>query len=116
MPSRGLNPERLWSFNGESMNVATKKPLFSVKRGTPVTLGFINKSEVPHVMRVHGHVMRQLHLLDDGWEPYWRDAVIVPEGRTVRIALLADNPGKWRLGSGILAHGEAGLSTWFEVT
>lgn len=114
--SRGLNPDRLWSFNGESMRAEGSKPLFSVKRGTPVTLGFINTTNVPHVMRVHGHVMRQLHLLDDGWEPYWRDGVIVPDGKTVRIAFLADNPGKWRLGSGILAHAESGLSTWFEVT
>ena len=110
------DPKRLWSFNGVSMDIEPGKPLFSVKRGTPITLGFINKSDVPHAMRVHGHVMRQLHLLDDGWEPYWRDAIIVPEGRTVRVALLADNPGKWRIGSGILAHGESGLSTWFEVT
>ncbi len=108
--------QRLWAFNGTSMNIDVKKPLFSVKRGTPVTLGFINKSDVPHVMRVHGHVLRQLHLLDDGWEPYWRDSVIVPEGKTVRVALIADNPGKWRLGSAILAHAESGLSNWIEVT
>lgn len=115
-PSRGLDPARLWEFNGATMSIESKQPLFSVKRGTPVTLGFINKSTVPHVMRVHGHVMRQLHLLDDGWEPYWRDSVIVPEGKTVRVALLADNPGKWRIGSGILAHAGSGLSAWFEVT
>lgn len=115
-PSRGLSPDRLWAFNGSPVSVANSKPLFSVKRGTPVSLGFINNSDVPHVMRVHGHVMRQLHLMDDGWEPYWRDGVIVPEGRTVRIAFLADNPGKWRVGSGILAHAESGLSAWFEVT
>lgn len=107
---------RLWSFTSDTARLDPARPLFSVKRGTPVTLGFINKSDIPHVMRIHGHVMRQLHLLDDGWEPYWRDGVIVPEGKTVRVALLADNPGKWRLGSGILAHAEAGLSAWIEVT
>lgn len=108
------DPRKLWTMNGRSLG-PDSEPLFSVKRGTPVTLGFINRSEVPHVMRVHGHVMRQLHLLDDGWEPYWRDGLIVQEERTVRVAFLADNPGRWRIGSGILAHGEAGLSGWFEV-
>ncbi len=110
------DPKRLWTFNGAPMDIDPARPLFSVKRGTPLTLGFINTSTVPHVMRLHGHVFRQLHLLDDGWEPYWRDSVIVPEGKTVRVAILADNPGKWRLGSGILAHGESGLSSWIEVT
>ena len=114
--ARGLVPGKLWTFNGQPMDVANSKPLFSVRRGTPLTLGFVNSSDVPHVMRVHGHVVRQLHLLDDGWEPYWRDGVIVPDGKTVRVALLADNPGKWRVGSGILAHAEHGLSAWFEVT
>lgn len=109
------DPRRLWTINGVSMSTTDPKPLLTVKRGTPVSLGFINKSDVPHVMRVSGHVMRQLHLLDDGWEPYWRDSVIVPEGRTVRIAFLADNPGKWFAGSGILAHAESGLASWIEV-
>jgi FtsP/CotA-like multicopper oxidase with cupredoxin domain len=103
-----------WRLNGKPGPLA--QPLFSVKRGAPVSLGFVNKSAVNHVMRVHGHVVRQLHLLDDGWEPYWRDSVIVPAGRTVRVAFVADNPGRWRLGAGVLEHAAAGLAAMFEVT
>ncbi len=73
------------------------KPLFSVKRGTPVSLGFLNKTLATLNMRVHGHVVRLLHDLDDGWEPYWRNAVIVAEGRTKHVAFVADNPGKWAI-------------------
>ena len=105
----------LWRVNGKALR-PSDPPLFSVKRGTSVTLGFLNRSTTSHVIRLHGHVMRQLHLLDDGWEPYWRDSVIVPAERTVRIAFLADNPGKWRLASGIYEHALAGLAGWFEVT
>ena len=105
----------LWRVNGKALRPGDP-PLFSVKRGTPVTLGFLNRSSTSHVMRLHGHVMRQLHLLDDGWEPYWRDSVIVPAEQTVRIAFLADNPGRWRLASGIYEHALAGLAGWFEVT
>lgn len=91
-------------------------PLLSVKRGSVVSLGFINRSQVNQVMRLHGHVVRQLHLVDDGWEPYWRDSVIVPAGRTVRVAFVADNPGRWRVGSGIMAHAAGGMSGFFEVS
>ena len=105
----------VWKINGRTGKALNDKPLFSVARGTAVSLGFINKSRVAQVIRLHGHVMRQLHLLDDGWEPYWRDSVIVPPGKTVRVAFVADNPGKWRLGSGILEHAVSGLSAWFEV-
>jgi FtsP/CotA-like multicopper oxidase with cupredoxin domain len=86
-----------------------------VKRGQPVTLGFINKTQEPHTAHVHGHALRVLHLLDDGWEPYWRDSVIVPPGGTVRVAFLADNPGKWLIESTILDHAMSGLAAWFEV-
>ncbi len=105
----------IWKLNGKSGKALSDKALFSVARGTSVSLGFINKTRVTQVVRVHGHVLRQLHLLDDGWEPYWRDSLIVPAGKTVRAAFVADNPGKWRLGSGILEHAVSGLAAWFEV-
>ena len=107
-------PGKAWTLNGVAGSPAAK-PVLSVPRGQPVTLGFINKSDVAHAMHVHGHVMRVLHLLDDGWEPYWRDTVVVPPGKTARVAFIADNPGKWLIESTILTQAVAGSSCWFEV-
>lgn len=104
-----------WTINAKPLAGLPDQPLFSVKKGTPVTIAFHNRDRFPQVMRVHGHVLRLLHPFDDGWDPYWRDAVIVPPGKTVRVAFLADNPGKWLLASGIHAHANAGLSHWFEI-
>jgi FtsP/CotA-like multicopper oxidase with cupredoxin domain len=106
----------IWKMNGKSGAALLERPQFSVARGTPVSLGFINLGPVVEVMSVHGHALRQLHLLDDGWEPYWRDSVIIPPGKTARVAFLADNPGRWRIGSAILEHAASGLSAWFAVT
>ena len=106
---------QFWAINGRSARQARETPLLSVRRGQPVSLGFINRTPFPEVLRVHGHSFRLLHLLDDGWEPYWLDSVIIPPGKTSRIAFLADNPGKWRIGSGILEHAESGLAGWFKV-
>jgi FtsP/CotA-like multicopper oxidase with cupredoxin domain len=66
-------------------------------------------------MRLGGHVARLLHALDDGWEPYWRDIFIVPPGKTVRLAFVADNPGKWPIAAATPAARAAGLSGWFQV-
>ncbi len=109
--SRGL-----WRVNAKSGAALTDQPLFRVPWGSAVQISFINTSRIAQVMRVHGHVVRQLHNLDDGWEPYWRDSVIIPPGQTVRIAFVADNRGKWRLGSGRFSPDLIGLSSWFEVT
>jgi FtsP/CotA-like multicopper oxidase with cupredoxin domain len=104
-----------WKLNGQALKDFSGPPAFSVKRGTPVTLAFINKSNYAQQMHVHGHAMRLLHDLDDGWEPYWRDCVIIPEGRTKHVAFVADNPGKWVIESLIAERQAAGMLTWFEV-
>ena len=115
-PPRGEAPRRIWTINGRASNGADGPPLFTVKRGTAVSLGFTNKSLYPIDMHVHGHVMRLLHDLDDGWDPYWRDSVIVPELRTKHVAFIADNPGKWMIHCAIYEHLSNGLAAWFEVT
>ncbi len=101
-------------FNG-TPGALQGKPIVSVKRGTAVSLGFINKTSELQPIRLHGHVMRLLHALDDGWEPYWRDTIIVPPGKTSRIAFVADNPGRWMVESAIAAQSAAGLWGWFDV-
>jgi FtsP/CotA-like multicopper oxidase with cupredoxin domain len=111
-------PERHGSLtlNGMSAQNFSLKPLFSVKRGTPVTLGCSNKTALLMQLHVHGHAFRLLHDLDDGWEPYWRNRVIVPEGRMKHIAFVADNPGKWAIECQTLELRPSSLVAWFEVT
>ena len=107
---------KIWTLNYGFPSGIAGKPLFSVKRGTVVVVALTNRSNWVQVLRLHGHVFRVLHALDDGWEPFFLDTVIVPEGKTVRIALLADNPGKWLIRSTVLEHLESGVLSWFEVT
>lgn len=104
-----------WKINGAATKAYEGRPLFRVSRGTPVTLGYVNKSKVALAMHVHGHAMRLLHDLDDGWEPYWRNGVIVPAGKTKHVSFIADSAGKWAIHDDILDHEAAGLATWFEV-
>ncbi len=111
----GPNPPVYWKLNGAATSGFAPVPLFSVKRGTPVTLAFVNRTAVVQQMRVHGHVMRLLHDLDDGWEPYWRDAILVPERKTKHAAFVADNPGKWVIEGFIAGRQETGLAAWFQV-
>ncbi|MFZ9501565.1 MAG: multicopper oxidase domain-containing protein [Beijerinckiaceae bacterium] len=33
----------------------------------------------------------------------------------MRVAFVADNPGRWRIGSAIMEHAATGLSGFFEV-
>ena len=104
-----------WKINGLAQSGVPPKPLFSVKAGTPVLLGITNRSKLAHVLHVHGHNIRLLHDLDDGWEPYWRDNLAIEPGKSHHVAFVADNPGKWLIESLVLEYGGTGLATWFEV-
>jgi FtsP/CotA-like multicopper oxidase with cupredoxin domain len=104
------------AFNAAALTAPwPAKPLFSVSRGSPVTLGLNNKTNAIQIIRWTGHVARQLHPLDDGWEPYWRDSAFIAPGQTVHVAFVADNPGRWPIESADLDRQAAGGRTYFEV-
>jgi FtsP/CotA-like multicopper oxidase with cupredoxin domain len=91
------------------------KPLFSIRRGRTAQLAIRNGAAEASVLHIHGHCVRLLDALDDGWKPFWLDTVLCVPQRTTRVAFVADNPGKWLLhGSGIGAA--SATFTWFEVT
>ncbi len=108
-------PDAPWTINGAAGS-ASRAPLLKVKRGSPVVLALTNQTAFVQPMHLHGHAFRLLHALDDGWEPYFLDTVQVPENRTIRIAFVADNPGRWLLASTVMERFDAGLWTWIEVT
>jgi FtsP/CotA-like multicopper oxidase with cupredoxin domain len=92
------------------------KPLFSVRRGRTVTLALINRTDAAHTIHLHGHSARLLDRLDDGWKPFWLDTVLVEAMQTVRVAFVADNPGKWAIDVGAVDRDGSGMFGWFEVT
>jgi FtsP/CotA-like multicopper oxidase with cupredoxin domain len=106
----------IWTMAGKAGSGHDGPPLFKAKRGRTVMLAFANRSKFFHAMHTHGHHFRLLDSLDDGWKPFWLDTVLVPPDTTVRIAFVADNPGKWMLHCHRLEHSESGMAAWFEVT
>jgi FtsP/CotA-like multicopper oxidase with cupredoxin domain len=109
------DPKAVWTVNNTAGS-AKNPPLLTAKRGQPVVIGITNRTMFPQPLHLHGHVCRLLHPLDDGWEPYWVDTFQVPEGKTVHVAFLADNPGRWMLGSTVLERLDTGLWTFLDVS
>jgi FtsP/CotA-like multicopper oxidase with cupredoxin domain len=101
-------------LNPNAADGVPPKPLFSVKRGRTVQLAIKNGPERASVTHIHGHHVRLLDKLDDGWKPFWLDTILCVPQQTTRVAFVADNPGKWLIGSRALGGGEA--LNWFEVT
>lgn len=70
---------------------------FDLKRDTPTSLALINKSGGILSVHLGGQIARVLHPADDGWEPYWRDSLIMAVGQTVHVALLPRVTGRFFL-------------------
>ncbi len=104
-----------FAVNGATFVDWSAKPAYALPRGAPTVFALANKTAVVQALRLWGHVARLLHSMDDGWEPYWRDTVLIQPGRTAHIAFVADNPGKWPLESAIPEHRAAGVGAWFQV-
>ena len=78
--------------------------------------GFKNTTDQAHAAHLHGHPVRLLDALDDGWKPFWLDTILcVPQARTTRIAFVADNRGKWLIERRRCAA-DGHQDRWFEVT
>ncbi len=92
------------------------RPVASLRRGRVLVMALHNRTAWPQVIAVHGHAFRLLHPFDDGWEPYFLDTLYLAPNTTARIALIADNLGKWAIRSTIAEHFASGVATWFEVT
>lgn len=105
----------VWTVNGISGVELPAKPVLRVKRGDAVTLGFNNASQEVVPLSLYGQAMRLLHPNDDGWEPYWRDTVLLPPGSRNHVAFVADKAGRWPIESGFNTQAAGGLRCWFEV-
>lgn len=104
-----------WAINGVGGMPLPRAPLFRARRGSPVVLALRNLGPVLLGFRLHGFCFRLLHERDDGWEPYWRDTVLVQPGATHHAAFVADLPGRWLVESPFFDQAAGGLRAWFEV-
>jgi FtsP/CotA-like multicopper oxidase with cupredoxin domain len=104
-----------FAINGVPFSGWAPKPAYVLARGQPAVFVLANRTAVVQAIRLWGHVARLLHSMDDGWEPYWRDTILIQPGRSAHVAFVADNPGKWPLESAIPEHRAAGMGAWFQV-
>ena len=102
-----------WMINGEMF------PEVTVERLVQGTVGIIevrNLSPSEHPFHLHGHEFEVLSI--DGEAPSYKrveDTVNVAEHQTLRLQVLADNPGFWMTHCHILPHAHEGMMTVIEV-
>ena len=103
-----------WSFNGISGR--TEDPLFRARRGQTVVVNMVNDTAWPHAMHFHGHHVQAIEKNGKKIQNApWRDTELLERGDVVKVALRAENVGKWMIHCHMLEHQAAGMATWFAV-
>ena len=97
-----------WGINGPFPD---NKPL-TVRQGQQAVMIFANKTRMWHPMHLHGHTFAVFK--PDGSLGARKDTVIVVPNQTVKIAILADNPGYWPMHCHNTYHAEAGMVSTFD--
>jgi FtsP/CotA-like multicopper oxidase with cupredoxin domain len=100
---------KMWAINGVAG--LPEQPLFSVKRGTAISLDVVNDNSWPHAMHIHGH-----HFIYHRTPGFWRDTALFARGEQGSMRFVADNPGKWLIHCHMVEHMAGGMLTWFEVS
>lgn len=108
---------RLWAINGTvPEDLYDSSPLLSFRRGATQVVTLRNATRWRHPIHLHGH---SFHVLPDGAETIdtadIRDTVLLGPDESVRIAFVADNPGRWMLHCHVLEHQGAGMMGVVEV-
>ncbi len=102
-----------WLIDGESWPDVTPAVL---ELGAEYVVEARNLSSTAHPFHLHGYA---LELLSVNGEPptvaTWGDTFDIPIRATVRMRLLADNPGSWALHCHLLGHEDHGMMTVVEV-
>lgn len=91
--------------------------LFEAQKGETLLLVVENKTAFAQPIHIHGHVwqvVEQAGAALDG-QP-WRDTAVIPGASTVKLLLVADNPGPWAIQSLVAERCDAGLIGAFRVT
>ncbi len=107
------SPELGWEMNGETFPDVTVP---TVPLGAELIVEVRNASPSNHPFHVHGHAFEVLSV--DGVPPDHRtieDTIDVPIRASVRLKLVADNPGTWMTHCHVLPHAEGGMMTLLRV-
>ena len=107
-----------WAIGGRSG--LGSPPLFEVQKGEVLVLKVENRTKFEQTLHVHGHVWTaDVPQFADRegpvWPPRWTDTAVIAAGTSLKLLMVADNPGTWAIQSLVAERCDAGLIGAFTV-
>lgn len=90
-------------------------PLARLTLGNSYIFELENTSQYHHPIHLHGVVFSVISSNKREITPYQADTVMLGKYETIRIAFVADNPGRWMYHCHLIEHLKTGLMGYFEI-
>ncbi|MEQ8395734.1 multicopper oxidase family protein [Thalassobaculum sp.] len=115
-----LNPTTYWAINKQSWpergHEFPPPPLAELTRGRTYEFELRNVTPHMHPIHLHGHTFKVLESNKVDRPVHWADTVLLTPKERVRIAFVADNPGRWMFHCHIIEHQDTGMMGYVTVT
>ena len=114
-----LASEEYWTINGKSWpgrdHQRLPPPLARLERDRSYVFTLKNATQLLHPIHVHGHSFKVLGSNRRSLPVHHVDTMLLLPDEEVRVAFVADNPGKWMFHCHVIEHQEAGMMAYVEV-
>ena len=111
---------KFWTINRRSWEGMHKgfipEPMAKLKLGKTYIFELQNLTPHSHPIHIHGHFFYVLESNKRTIIPHQADTVMITPKERVKVALLADNPGRWMYHCHIIEHMKTGMMGWIDVS
>lgn len=114
-----LNTATYWAINRQSWpergHELPPPPLAELTLGRSYVFELQNVTPHMHPIHLHGHSFKVLDSNKVDRPEHWADTVLLTPKERVRIAFVADNPGRWMFHCHIIEHQDTGMMGYVTV-
>lgn len=108
-----------WTINGRAWpgrdHATIPPPLAALARGKSYVFELRNDSPLLHPIHIHGHTFKVLESDRRSLPVHHADTVLLTPQETIKVAFVADNPGRWMFHCHVVEHQETGMMGYFDV-
>ncbi|NIB39902.1 multicopper oxidase family protein [Pseudomaricurvus alkylphenolicus] len=116
---QGKANHKFWTINRrawEGMSADNiPAPLATLDLGKSYVFDLKNNTPHAHPIHIHGVMFKVIKSNKKRIEPFFTDTVLMAKNERVKIAFVADNPGRWMYHCHVIEHMKTGLMGYIEI-
>ncbi|MGH1370827.1 MAG: multicopper oxidase domain-containing protein [Cellvibrionaceae bacterium] len=117
---QGKAKHKFWTINRRAWEGMSHNnipaPLAQLTLGKTYIFDLKNNTPHHHPIHIHGVMFKVLKSTKKAIDPFFTDTVLMEKNERVKIAFVADNPGRWMYHCHVIEHMKTGLMGYIEIS